>query len=155
MADQYQTTNRLAENTAPETPRLLLEGTAILDADDFTVSGVGFYNSVTIEITGLNDLGNRLKSPPTTLDVKAWRSENSTFGGQIEDYFYQLPDTTFDTSTGTVETISQVLVTNVYIVADQVFASYLRLSHWSNSTVTRNVALSYKIYSTIYEFEDA
>lgn len=156
MADQYQSTDRRTEDTNPETARLLLEGIYTFTTGQFAAVTGGFLATTSIDITSLNDLGNRLKSTgPETLEAKVWRTSKITPGGQIDDYFYPLPYITFNNrSTGEVDTEATYNLQNTFVTAGSIYASYLTLSMFARTAPTRDISFSYKIYSTIYHFDD-
>lgn len=156
MADQYQTTDRLAENTNPQVARLLLEDNFVFDTTDYSAVTGGYLASEEIEITNLNDLGNRQKGfSPQTFYAEAMISYKLTPGGQVDDYFWQFPYTIFvNRSTGEVDSQAYYEFHNVWITGDETFASYLTFYHFEKTQPTRDRQISYKIYSTIYQFED-
>lgn len=155
MADQYQSTDKRSQDTRPEVPRLLLEGIYTFDTTELEAVTGGFSASTEIDITSINDLGNRNKGfDPQSLEARVWYTRKLEFGGQIEDYMRPLPYVNFNNfSTGEVAEQATYYIQNVYIVADDLWASYLILT-WFVSSVTTNASFSYKIYSTVYQFDD-
>ena len=156
MAIVNQTTDNRSESTNPETPRLLAEG--IIDipiADYYSYSG-GYITIYSLNISELNDLGNRVKGyTPQSLDVKVWKTSVSSPGGQINDIFYPLNFTIFDDySTGAVLEQANIDITNQYIIGDGLHVSLFDITHWMSTLPGRTQSFSYKIYSTIYEFTD-
>lgn len=156
MSDSYQSTDRKSTDTRPETPRLLLESTATLATTDFSAVTGGYFASVEIEITDLNDLGNRVKGfGPQTLQAEIMHTLKLTPGGQIDDYFYPLPYSLFSNySTGAVSRSTWFEIHNAYVIAGSSWASYLTIYFFQDAAVTRDISFSYKIYSTVFEFDD-
>jgi hypothetical protein len=156
MADEYQSTDRRPENTNPETARLLLEGILTIPVADFSAVTGGYSGTGEIEITQLNDLGNRLKgSDPQTLKVEIYHTEKLTPGGQIDDYFRPVPYVVFNNlSTGEVLKQARYEIHNVYVIADSLYASYLSMTYFQSTLPGREQSFSYKIYSTIFGFDD-
>lgn len=146
MADQYQSTDKRSEDTRPEVPRLLLEGIVSFDVNDFQVASGGFDAQTSIDITQINDLGNRSKGfDPQTLDVRAWFFTTLTFGGQVDDTYQPMPWF----SSGRTATFS---IQNVYVIADDLNTSNLVIYFFNTTAI--DVSISYKIYSTIFKFDD-
>lgn len=162
MADAYQSTDRKSENAYPETPRLLKEGILQVAVADYqsvtggyqiTADGDGNYPA-TIDITELNDLGNRSKGfSPETLDVHIYKLSSVTGGGQVVDTFYRLPYVTFSNySTGAVSELIRFYIQNTFVVADDLSTSFLWIEHFVDTQPTEIQEFSYKIYSTTFGF---
>ena len=156
MADIYQKTDNRSEDTNPETPRLLAEG--IIDipiADYYSYSG-GYITIYSLNISELNDLGNRVKGyTPQSLDIRAWKTSVSSPGGQINDTFYPLNFTRYSSfSTPTISEYALIDITNQYIIGHGLHVSLFDITHWNSTLPGRPQSFSYKIYSTIFEFTD-
>ena len=151
-----QTTDKLGENTNPQTPRLLKEDKFELIPSDYSAVTGGYLASEEIVITDLNDLGNREKGfDPQTLYVEAMKAVKVTPGGQVDDYFNALPYTEFSNyATGAVAELAWYELHNVWVTGDQTFASYVTIYHFIDTLPARDQQFSYKIYSTIYQFND-
>lgn len=156
MTDSYQTTDKLSQDTNPQTPRLLQEGVIDIPVADFSAVTGGYSGGGGVEITQLNDLGNRLKGfDPMTLKIDVYHTEKITPGGQVDDYFRQVPYVVFNNlSTGEVLKQASYEIHNIYVSADSISASYLTVTYFQSTLPGRIQSFSYKIYSTIYEFTD-
>lgn len=151
-----QSTDKRSEDTRPESPRLLLEGIIDIDPSEYYSHDGGYITIYSLNITELNDLGNRVKGyTPQSLEIKAWKTSVVSPGGQINDYFYPLNFTLFDDySTGAVSEHAHLGITNQYIIGDGLHVSLFNITHWVDTLPGRVQSFSYKIYSTIYEFTD-
>lgn len=155
MSDTYQSTNKLSQDPYPQTARLLQEGIITIPTSDYS-SVTGGYGAIsTIEITQFNRLGNRIKgSDPQTLKIEVQRTEKISGGGQIDDFFYPLPYTTFNNyNTGQVSSHHYFLTHNVYVIADDAYASYLTIFSFFDG-LPGTQSFSYKIWSNIFMFAD-
>lgn len=151
-----QTTDRKSFDTNPQTATLLREGKFELLPGDYSAVTGGYLASEEVELTDLNDLGNRQKGfDPQTLYCEAMKAKKVTPGGQVDDYFYQLPYVEFTNySTGQVTEHAYYEFHNVWVSGDATFASYFTVYHFISSLPGRDQQFSYKIYSTIYQFND-
>lgn len=156
MSDIYQTTDKRLQDTNPETPRLLLEGIVDIKVSDYYAYSGGYISIASLNISELNDLGNRLKGfPPKTLELKVWKNNIISSGGDIFDYYYPLPYLDFvDMSTGEVKESATAGILNQYIIGDDLSVSLMDITHYSKTLPGRTQSFSYKIYSTIYPFTD-
>lgn len=151
-----QTTDKRSLDTNPETPRLLLEDKFTLLYSSYAAVTGGYLTTETIELTELNDLGNRIKGfDPETLTAEVMMSKKLTPGGQVDDYFYPVPYVAFNNySTGEVDEWASFYLQNTYVIADNTYASYLTISHFLRTQPTRDRQFSYKIFSKVFQFDD-
>lgn len=156
MADIYQKTDNRSEDTNPETPRLLAEGIIDIPIADYYSHQGGYITVYSLNISELNDLGNRLKGyEPQSLEIKVWKTTVQSPGGQINDIFYPLNFQIYsDYSTSALSEHAYITITNQYIIGDGLHVSLFGITHWMSTLPSRPQSFSYKIYSTIYEFTD-
>lgn len=156
MSDQYQSTNKLSENTYPERSHLLLEGIIDIAPSEYTLIG-GMYTKVKgVDFTRLIKLGARNKGfGPQSLDIQVRKTKLISGGGQIDDYYYTLPFTEYSSfSPVTITERAIAYQHNVYITADQIYAAFIEITHQLSVLPGRTQSFSYKIYSTLYEYTD-
>lgn len=153
-AGDYQSTDKLSQDTNPQTPRVLLEGTVVATSADYTLTSGKYQARLDIDISGLNDLGNRVKGfNPETLDADVYLLTKVTPGGQIDDYFFKLPHVNYDIATDSIVDYTYAFLQNQYIIADDVSASYLVIVDIQTG-LPNEQSFAYKIYSTSFQLED-
>lgn len=157
--DQYQSTNKLAENPYPERSHLLLEGILDIAPSQYGALGgsSGFYiASQGVDLTKLIKLGNRIKGfSPKELEAKVWHNTFTSSGGDLNDRFRSLPFMIFSGYNPLALTDhAHFYMNNVYVTSEDESATYLQIIHVANAIPGRVQSFSYKIYNTIYEFTD-
>lgn len=133
MADAYNSTDQKSQDTRPEVPRLLLEGSTTIEVADFAAVTGGYLGSISIDITDINDIGNTNKA----------FSDNATYKIEVFHYypdtsefavFRPLPYTKFtDYSTGQVDRWAFFEIINQHVLVDNIYASTLTIYYFADT----------------------
>lgn len=136
MADELQSTDRLSEDTRPESPRLLAEGAARIEVADFSAITGGYQGSVNVDISDINEIGNNTKDAFASYKVEVWQGYEVINKYHI---FRPLPYVSFtDHSTGSVGRVATFSVSNDGTAGGGIFISYLNITYFANSNAGAN-----------------
>lgn len=161
MPDPHVSSDRLSQDTRPETPRLLLEGRATIPTTSFSAVTGGFQGFVTVDITTINDIGNTNKgafSDRATYRVEVFHIRISTsefdIFSPVPFIDYYNPSSGVYDYTGQVRHYATFDVVNQHVLLGDVYNSTLTFTYFAShndGTFTQGAGFSqtflYKVWS--------
>lgn len=147
--DRFVGTDAKSIDTRPESPRLIKEDTITLTPADYS----GTLATIEVDMSEFTYVGDRLKGGTAQcFDADIYSFYSDQGGGTIEDYYTKFPYTSV--VSGSLTHTGNFYFYNLYIIADGATTSKLIITFSVNTVPSVDVQISYKIYSTIFDFDE-